>query len=136
VDELLIYDGDCQFCRLSLDFGIRKLSVFPEFVAYQRITPADFGLSSKDVASKIWLVSASGAQNISLGGHLAVAQILRAQPQFYWRALALVMRTPPTSVVANWVYEWVAKNRHRLPGGSKACQIKDTYDGQRQNNNG
>lgn len=126
---ILIYDGDCQFCRLSLDYGIRKLSRFPLFVAYQKINPANYGLSMADVSSQVWLVGPSTEGFKPLGGHLAVAQILLDQPQFYWRWLAFLMKTPPFSFVADLVYKWVAKNRHRLPGGSKACKLEDTFDG-------
>ena len=126
--QILIYDGDCQFCRLSLDFGIRHLTKFPRFVAYQSINPASYGLSLTDVASQVWLVTPSGESLKPVGGYLAVAQILLEQPEFYWRWLGFVMKTPPFSLLADLVYKWVAKNRHRLPGGSRACKLEDTFD--------
>jgi predicted DCC family thiol-disulfide oxidoreductase YuxK len=129
VEKILIYDGDCQFCRLSLDFGIRNLSKFPQFVAYQKIDPAKYGLSVEDVSSQVWLAERTARGLKPLGGHLAVAQILLDQPQFYWRWLGFLMKTPPFSFVADLVYKWVAKNRHRLPGGTRACRLDDTFDG-------
>ena len=126
--QILIYDGDCQFCRLSLDFGIRNLSKFPEFAAYQRIEPSKFGLSAADVSSQVWLVEPLPSLAKPLGGHLAVAHILMDQAQFYWRWLGFFMKTPPFSFIAALVYKWVAKNRHRLPGGSRACKLEDTFD--------
>jgi predicted DCC family thiol-disulfide oxidoreductase YuxK len=129
VKQILIYDGDCQFCRLSLDFGIRKLTKFPLFVAHQKIDPAEYGLSMADVSSQVWLVGPSEPSLAPLGGHLAVAQILLDQPEFFWRWLGFLMKTPPFSFVADIVYKWVAKNRHRLPGGTKACKLEDTFDG-------
>lgn len=127
--KILIYDGDCQFCRLSLDFGIRTLSRFPKFVAYQRVDTATYGLSEKDVSSQIWIVDTISTQQKPLGGHLAIAHILLDQPEFYWRWLGFLMKTPPFSFVADVAYKWVARNRHRLPGASKACKIEDTFDG-------
>jgi predicted DCC family thiol-disulfide oxidoreductase YuxK len=129
VKQILIYDGDCQFCRLSLDFGIRTLSRFPKFVAYQRVDPASYGLSAKDVSSQVWIVDPVPTKLKPLGGHLAVAHILLDQPEFYWRWLGFLMKTPPFSFVADLIYKWVAKNRHHLPGASKACKIEDTFDG-------
>jgi predicted DCC family thiol-disulfide oxidoreductase YuxK len=129
VKQILIYDGGCQFCRLSLDFGIRKLSRFPLFVSYQKIDPAKYGLSMAEVSSQVWLAEPTTKGLKPLGGHLAVAQILLDQPQFYWRWLGFLMKTPPFSLVADLVYKWVAKNRHRLPGGSRACKLEDTFDG-------
>ena len=127
--QILVYDGDCQFCRLSLDFGIRNLSRFPRFAAYQRIDPSKYGLSLTDVSSQVWLVEPLPTPIKPLGGHLAVAHILLDQPEFYWRWLGSVMKTPPFSFVARLLYKWVAKNRHRLPGGTKACKLEDTFDG-------
>jgi len=127
VKQILIYDGDCQFCRLSLDFGIRRLSNFPEFVAFQRIDPARYGLTLDQVASQVWLVQTSPQIGKTLGGYLAVAHILLNQPEFYWKWLGFAMKTPPFNFFADITYKWVAKNRHRLPGGSKACKLEDTF---------
>jgi predicted DCC family thiol-disulfide oxidoreductase YuxK len=129
VKPILIYDGDCQFCRLSLDFGIRNLSRFPKFVAYQKIDPSEYRLSMADVSSQVWLVEPATKGLKPLGGHLAVAHILLGQPEFYWRWLGFLMKTPPFSFVADFIYRWVAKNRHRLPGGARACKLEDTFDG-------
>jgi predicted DCC family thiol-disulfide oxidoreductase YuxK len=38
-----------------------------------------------------------------------------------------LMKTPPTSWLAKIVYRWIARNRHRLPGGAKECSIQDNY---------
>lgn len=126
--QILIYDGDCQFCRLSLDFGIRHLANFPEFVAFQRVEPSNYGLTLDQVASQIWLVEITPTKGKAIGGYLAVAHILLDQPEFYWKWLGFVMKTPPFSFLADKTYKWIAKNRHRLPGGSKTCKIDDTFD--------
>jgi predicted DCC family thiol-disulfide oxidoreductase YuxK len=123
---LLIYDGDCQFCQLSLDFGIRTLKKFPEYVAYQRIDPTEFGLLASDVQSQIWLVSKNTKP---LGAHLAAAAILGMQSGIGWRAMGWLMKNPPTSWIAKKMYFFIAANRHRLPGGSRQCNLKDTYGG-------
>ena len=123
-DLVLIYDGDCQFCRLSLDFGLRILKNFPLYVAFQRINPEDFGLTEEQVKSQIWTVG--GARPPS-GGHLAVAVLLSMQTNPLYRALGWLVRTPPTSWVAKMLYFFIAANRHRLPGGSRECKLTDTY---------
>jgi predicted DCC family thiol-disulfide oxidoreductase YuxK len=127
IDRVLIYDGDCQFCQLSLEFGLRHLKNFPKYVAFQRIAPADFGLSVNQVQSQIFMASRIPAAKLPAGGHFAAAEILRMQNnRLYW-LVGLIMSKPPVSWLAGMVYRWVAKNRHRLPGGSRQCQIKDTY---------
>jgi predicted DCC family thiol-disulfide oxidoreductase YuxK len=123
-DLVLIYDGDCQFCRLSLDFGLRILKNFPLYVAFQRINPKEFGLTLEQVKSQIWIV---GAGKSSSGGHLAVAALLAIQANPLYRALGWLVRTPPTSWIAKKLYFFIAANRHRLPGGSRECKLTDTY---------
>jgi len=124
---VLIYDGDCKFCRLSLEFGIKHLRAFPQYVAFQKIDPKDFGLTSKDVRSQIWLAQKTPSTATALGGHLAAGAILKLQPSRWLRVLGWLASTPPTSWVANLLYKLIAANRHRLPGGSRACKIEDNY---------
>jgi predicted DCC family thiol-disulfide oxidoreductase YuxK len=121
---VLIYDGDCQFCKLSLDFGLRVLKNFPLYVAFQKINPSDFGLTQDQVKSQIWTVG--GAESPS-GGHLAVADLLAMQVSPIYRGLAWLIRTPPTSWIAKKLYFFIAANRHRMPGGSRECKLTDTY---------
>jgi predicted DCC family thiol-disulfide oxidoreductase YuxK len=129
VDEswVLIYDGDCQFCQLSLDFGIKSLRVFPQYVAFQKIDPKTFGLTAQQVRSQIWLAQKHPANAVALGGHLAAGAILKLQPSRILRLLGWLASTPPTSWAADLLYKLIAANRHRLPGGSRACKIEDNY---------
>ena len=124
---VLIYDGDCQFCQLSLDFGIRNLRIFPQYVAFQKIDPKDFGLTASQVRSQIWLAQKSPANTVALGGHLAAGAILKLQPSRWLKVLGWLATTPPTAWAANLLYKLIAANRHRLPGGSRACKLEDNY---------
>jgi predicted DCC family thiol-disulfide oxidoreductase YuxK len=126
-NSVLIYDGDCQFCQLSLEFGIRHMKTFPSYVAFQKIDPALFGLTIEQVRAQIWLVRSADNFNSSIGGHLAAAAILQMQGNLFYRLAGLLMKTPPISWLAKLAYGWIARNRHRLPGGSRACKIQDTY---------
>ena len=125
--QVLIYDGDCQFCQLSLDFGIKNLRIFPPYVAFQKIDPKDFGLTTQQVSSQIWLAQRSPATLATLGGHLAAGAILKLQPSRWLRIIGWLASTPPTSWAAKLIYKLIAANRHRLPGGSRACKIEDNY---------
>lgn len=42
-----------------------------------------------------------------------------------WRVLGAVTAYPPVRWVADLVYRWVAKNRHRLGPSDGACAIND-----------
>jgi len=125
--RVLIYDGHCQFCQLSLEFGIKNLRIFPQYVAFQKINPKEFGLTEEQVRSQIWLAPKSPTVGASLGGHLAAGAILGLQPSLWLRALGWLASTPPTSWVADFIYRLIAANRHRLPGGSRACKLEDNY---------
>jgi hypothetical protein len=103
------------------------LSFFPKYVAFQKIDPAQFGLTIEQVRAQIWLVDDSSLENKPLGGHLAAGQILLSQKNPLYKLLGWLFKTPPTSFIANLGYRWVAKNRHRLPGGSRQCKLEDNY---------
>ena len=124
---MLIYDGDCQFCRLSLEFGIKNLPIFPKYVAFQRITPEDFGLTQAQVRSRIWLVQKIPAGSKQLGGHLAAGVVLKMQPSLALRVMGWLISTPPTAWIADLSYRLIAANRHRLPGGTRQCKLEDDY---------
>jgi predicted DCC family thiol-disulfide oxidoreductase YuxK len=103
------------------------MKIFPLYVAFQKIEPSSFGLTEKQVRSEIWLVDNEPDQNLRLGGHLAAAAILQMQANLFYRVAGFLMKTPPTSWLARVSYSWIARNRHRLPGGSKVCKIEDNY---------
>ena len=118
-DALLIYDGDCAFCKQSLKWALDKLPAFCRYVAFQKVDFNEFGLQLSDVRSQVWLI----AGEKRLGGHRAVSWLFRQQKSLGWRTLgALIDWFSPISAL---VYRWVAKNRHRLPGGTKECTIND-----------
>ena len=126
----LIYDGDCAFCQLSLQWGIDHLPWFPPYVAFQKISPKDFDLTDAQVRSQIFLVDATK----TFGGHRAGAWILTHQPGHgvkatLWRLFGHLINI--FSPISALVYRWVAKNRHRLPGGSATCKLEDNFDPKR-----
>ena len=130
--QILIYDGDCTFCQRCVDWGVRVLPAFPQALAYASIQPEAFGLTIQDVQTSVWLVDNGAPLNqrqagkAQWSGHHAVAQILLQQPtksQFglFWRAFGylLILGGP----VSAFGYRLVAKNRHRLPGATPACEL-------------
>ena len=130
--EVLIYDGDCAFCQRCLEWGQRHLPSFPQALSYASIQPADFGLELQDVQESIWLVAPEASIQMrqqgraQWSGHLAAARILTQQPLklrfgFGWRMFGyLIIVGGPISALA---YRLVAKNRHRLPGATEACEL-------------
>ena len=116
---LLIYDGDCAFCKQSLRWALDTLPEFCRYAAYQKLNYRDYGLTDTDVRRQVWLIDGS----IKLGGHSAVAWLFSQQPVLGWRIAGWIIQT--FSPVSALVYKWVANNRHRLPGGTKECVIDD-----------
>ena len=53
----------------------------------------------------------------------AVSALLRSQPRFGLRLLGWLIATPPWSWLAAAGYDFVARFRHRLPGGTPACEM-------------
>jgi predicted DCC family thiol-disulfide oxidoreductase YuxK len=118
-DALLIYDGDCAFCKQSLSWALEKLPDFCRYVAYQKVDFAKYGLQLSDVQSQVWVVS----DDLRLGGHRAVSWLFKQQKPLFWRALGGLIEV--FSPISAQIYKWIANNRHRLPGGTKECVIDD-----------
>jgi len=115
--HVLIYDGDCAFCTLWVNRFRQWLPVFPTAQTSQSINPDVYGLSDDDVANYAWYITPTR----QFAGHLATSALLRAQPRFGLRLLGWILATPPVSWVAALSYFFIARFRHRLPGGTPAC---------------
>lgn len=115
----LIFDGDCGFCTLCVTWGLKNLSAFPNPLAFQKLDPADYGLSQADVRKAVWLISGSTV----LSGARAVAWILKGQKNYSWRLVGRFIDWCPIRPFAALGYRLVALNRHRLPGASTECKM-------------
>ncbi|GAA1509669.1 hypothetical protein GCM10009677_48240 [Sphaerisporangium rubeum] len=114
---LLVYDGDCGFCRLCLDFARKYLPFMPRVSAWQGLDLARHGLTLAQVNASVQLL---GPDGMRAHGARAVGILLAVQPSLPWRILGNVALTPPISWVAEVVYRLVSRYRHRLPGGTGA----------------
>lgn len=118
---VLVYDGDCAFCQRSIDVGTRVLP--DEFRAepYQFLDLPALGLTSEQAGQAVWWVQPSASPR---SGHRAVAALLMSQSRWWWRTIGAIVDRPPVSWIAAPVYAWVARNRHRLPGGTAQCRVR------------
>lgn len=126
---MLIFDGDCAFCTRSVEFGARLFVAWPASVPSQSLgdlSLAKLGLDRGKVDAKVWLKLPGKP---ALGGAAAVTAILRLQPGFGWRALGALGGLPIIKQLAEGVYRLVARNRHRLPGATPACEIDNSKTG-------
>ncbi|MDY7527046.1 MULTISPECIES: DUF393 domain-containing protein [unclassified Cryobacterium] len=118
---LLVFDGDCAFCTTAVGWMRRLLPVMPDAAPYQWTDLPAYGLTEADARSRVWLVDPAG---VRFGGAAAVSALLRHQPTPGLRFLGWLGTVPPWSWAAEAGYRVVARNRHRLPGGTPACRMK------------
>ena len=64
---------------------------------------------------------------------MAIADLLRgatgASGRLLWRPAGAVLGLRPITALAWPVYRWVARNRHRMPGGTAACALPPNHPG-------
>ena len=119
----LVFDGDCGFCTSAVNWLQNALASPPSVVPYQRADLDSLGLTTDEAAARVWFVTMAHGRGHQYGGHLAVAAILRAQPDLASRFLGNLLRTFPFSPIAAVGYSLVARFRHQLPGGTPACRM-------------
>ena len=116
---VLVFDGDCGFCT-SVARHFERRSFTPlKIVPWQRADLASLGLNAEQTAAQVFLVTESGA----FAGAECFAELMRIQGDPFHRAVAWGMRLPGLRRLSAWGYKLVAKNRHRLPGGTPACEM-------------
>jgi predicted DCC family thiol-disulfide oxidoreductase YuxK len=91
---------------------------------YQFADLDSLGVTTEQCESAVQWVGADGSV---ASGHLAIAQVL-IDAGTGWRVLGRVVRLPGIRQVSGLAYRWIAKNRHRLPGGTPACSIEGRRD--------
>lgn len=119
---VLVYDGDCGMCTRSASLVTSRIRRSPadfEVVAYQDADLPALGLTVEQCDEALRWVGPDGRASSAQD---AVARTLLAgRPGF--RPLGLLLLTPGVNSMAGVVYRWVARNRHRLPGGTPACSL-------------
>ena len=116
-NHILIYDGDCAFCTLWVTRLRDWMPVFPHAQTSQSTAIDTYGLTPVDVEKYAWYITPTH----QYAGHLATSALLRAPPRFGLRLLGWLLATWPVSWVAAGVYAFIARFRHKLPGGTPAC---------------
>jgi predicted DCC family thiol-disulfide oxidoreductase YuxK len=118
---LLVFDGDCAFCSSSVRAGQRLIGRMPNVVAYQFADLPSLGLTPEECAAAVRYVA---RDHHVYAGEDAVAALLLGAGRGWWFLGALI-RVPGIHWLAGVAYRWVARNRHRLPGGTPACSLND-----------
>lgn len=117
--SLLIYDGDCAFCSSTIRIIEKYVKNHPEIAPYQWAKLKEYGLTIEECQKEIKFVSTDG--NITTGAR-AFSRFFSACPT-PWKLIGKLLSAPIISQIARKVYNWIAKNRYRLPGGTPTCGI-------------
>ena len=117
---VLIFDGDCGFCTTTANYIKANSSVPIEIHPWQWIELADFGLTKEQASSKVQMF----VNGKTYGGHKAFAKLLRIQKQWWFKVLGGLVVSPPFNWGSRVGYYFIAKYRHKLPGGTPACAMR------------
>jgi predicted DCC family thiol-disulfide oxidoreductase YuxK len=114
----LIFDGDCRFCRGQVG-AVKRLDSADriDLVPYQAAELESYGVSRKAAEQAMHLVAPSGAV---WSGAAAARELFRLMPVL--RPLAWLFRVPGVMFVAERMYRWVARRRHRFGCESSTCK--------------
>lgn len=107
---LLIYDGDCAFCRNCVEYGRRLTGDAVAYAPYQQVGARFPQVSTEQFRAAAQFVECGG--KISSGAE-AVFRALSYAPRCRW-LLRLYTRSRSFAAVSERVYAWVARHRDGL----------------------
>lgn len=114
----LIFDGDCGFCRRQVRWiQQHDTQGLIAHVPFQGAQLDSYGVSRAAAEEAMHLVAPSGTV---WRGASAARELLRLLPRY--RYLAWIFHIPGAMWVAERVYRWVARRRHRFGCESPACR--------------
>lgn len=117
---VLVIDGDCGFCRRSADWLLNIAGADWMAVPAAELDLVALGLTSAEIAKSVWWVDQGPDGIRRLPGAKAVAAVLIRRGWWWLGCWAFI---PPASWALAGGYRLVAKFRHRLPGGTPACEM-------------
>ncbi|MFE9959385.1 thiol-disulfide oxidoreductase DCC family protein [Micromonospora sp. NPDC005299] len=114
-----VYDGDCAFCTRCARIIERWIPTRARVLPWQFADLDALGLTAAECEEAVQWV---GADGVRAAGPDAIARLL-GDSNPLWRTAGAGLRFPPVRAAAWPAYRWVARNRHRLPGGTAACAV-------------
>jgi predicted DCC family thiol-disulfide oxidoreductase YuxK len=119
VDPTFVFDGDCAFCSMCARFVERWIPTPARVVPWQFTNLDELGLTREEAVEAVqWVAQGSPPK----AGPAGIAALLKSS-NLFWRPLGWLLGLRPITAAAWPVYRWVARNRHRLPGGTAACAV-------------
>ena len=115
----LVFDGNCGFCTLCVDWLQARLDPRRTDVAVEPWQRLDLlGLTEPEVTTAAYWVE----DGQRLRGARAIAAALRVCRNPVWRAAGRLIDVPPVRPLARLGYRLVADNRSHLPGTTPALK--------------
>lgn len=122
MEATFLYDGDCAFCTSCARFVQRWVPTPAAVVPWQFADLERLGVTAAASQEAVqWIAPGTRAPG-PLAGPDAIAALLRTS-HWAWRLVGWLLALRPVRAPAWPVYRWVARNRHRLPGGTAACAL-------------
>lgn len=118
---MLVFDGDCAFCTMTVGQLRRLVRPQATIVAWQHVDLGQLGLTAEACRESVQWVPRPG-EALSRGS--AVAAVLRAG-RGAWPLVGRVLQWPLARRLTDAGYRLVAANRYRLPGSTPACQLPE-----------
>lgn len=116
---IFVYDGDCAFCTRCASFVERRIPTAARVVPWQFADLPALGLTVDECEEAVqWI----GPDGVRAAGPDAIGHLLGSS-NLGWRLVGRAVRSRAVSAAAWPAYRWVARNRHRLPGGTPACAL-------------
>jgi len=116
---VFLFDGDCAFCSSCARFISRHIHTGAQVLPWQTVDIAGLGLTVEQCDAAVqWIDN----DNRIFGGPQGIARLL-IDAGSVWRPLGWALRIPPISWLAEPLYRLIARNRHRMPGGTAACSL-------------
>lgn len=118
VTRVFIFDGDCAFCSSAARVMRKMTGEVTPIKPYQKLDLPSLGLSSELTSKAVYYVR-DGKYLVAAD---AIAQLLLDSKRI-WMIFGLFLKLPLVKSLARVVYYWIAKNRHKLPGGRPECKL-------------
>lgn len=119
---VFLYDGDCAFCTSCARFIERHIPSSAEVTPWQFADLDALGVSQADAEASVQWIPARPGGALRAAGPAAIARLL-VDAGSYWRPLGRLLDLRPIRWMAGRAYRLIARNRHRLPGGTAACRL-------------
>ena len=119
----IVYDGDCGFCTWSATLLRRLVPALPRLVDGTNGDLSGLELDRDDTQRSAWLIVRDRDGLHHFSGADVLGEVLRRQPTPAHRVVGHLLGVPVVAAVAQEAYHLIARNRHRLPGGTTSCEL-------------